>query len=369
MKKPEAAKKTHPRKLAGAKALDLRERDLQILHLIFEHRFLDMELLSAFVIDRPEADAATVGADGKRRPRKYGFGEKALYKRLRQLAEAKYLKPHQAMARPIGRGFGGARIAYGLGPASGEVVAETEGLTIAQVREIIEANRVKAPFIQHALQVARFRVILELACQQSDGDVRLMFWEQGNILQDWIWGMDWEGEERKFSVYPDAFFALEVAGKGRAHYFLEMDMGTMPIVRSGDASDIRKKVFGFAYYKKARRQAERYFYRRIPDGTIVGIDLADTGQPAGVSSQRPFEPIKSFRVLFVAPGATAGKLSERGRVANILAAFPSFGKRLATSTLFWFASLDTFELERPETIFAHTWFTPNPDHNLKSLIE
>lgn len=364
MKKPEPKMKSRPRRLAGAKALTLRERDLQILHLVYEHRFLDMELLSAFVTTAADGESQAPGADGKHRPRKYGFGEKALYKRLRQLSEAKYLQPHQAMARSMGRGFGGARIAYGLGRASAEIVAEAEGLTVAQVRETVEANKVKAPFIEHALHVARFRVILELACQQSEGKVRLMFWEQGNILQDWIWGEDWEGEERKFSVYPDAFFALAVAGKGRAHYFLEMDMGTMPIVRSGDASDIRKKVFGFAYYRKANRQATRYEYRCLPDGTVVGVELR-----RGDAPPLPDEKIKSFRVLFVAPGATSGRLEERGRVANILTAFPSFGKAFATTTLFWFASLDSFELTQPESMFGSVWLTPNPTHNLKSIVE
>jgi hypothetical protein len=364
MKKPEPKRKSRPRRLAGAKALTLRDRDLQILHLIFEHRFLDMELLSAFVTTDAEGESQAPGADGKRRPRKYGFGEKALYKRLRQLTEAKYLHPHQAMARPIGRGFGGARIAYGLGRKSVEIVAETEGLDIPQVREIVEANKVKAPFIQHALSIARFRVILELACQQSDGKVRLMFWEQGNILQDWIWGADWEGEERKFSVYPDAFFAVEVVGKGRAHYFLEMDMGTMPIVRSGDTSDIRKKIYGFAYYRKANRQAIRYQYRCLPDGRVIGVGLRPEGMEADAEGK-----IKSFRVLFVTPGATGVEVEERGRVANILSAFSSFGKALATTTLFWFTSLDSFDLRHPATIFDRVWMTPNPKHNPKSIVE
>ncbi|MDX9859205.1 MAG: replication-relaxation family protein [candidate division Zixibacteria bacterium] len=359
---------TRSRKRRGSQALTLHDRDLQILHLIYQHRFLDMELMSAFVTEERETESQAPGADGKHRPRRYGFGEKALYKRLRQLAKAKYLEPHQALARPMGRGFGGARIAYGLGRASAEAVAAQEGVTVAQVGEIVEANRVKAPFIQHALAVARFRVILELACQASGGKVRILFWEQGNVLQDWIWGEDWEGEERKFSVYPDAFFGIEVEGKGRAHYFLELDRGTMPIVAKGDRSDIRKKVYGFMFYRRVWKGTPRYLYRTLPDGTVAGVAAAD-GATLGESSPLPMQPIKSFRVLFVAPGATAGTLSERGRIANILCAFPSFGKAIATSTLFWFASLDTFELKRPETLFQHVWVTPNPDHERKSIIE
>ncbi len=364
MKKPDPNKKSRPRKRAGATALRLRDRDKLILQLIYKHRFLDMELLSAFVTDTPEDAEQSVGADGKRRPRKYGFGEKALYKRLRQLAEARFIEPHQAMSRPIGRGFGGARIAYGLGRASVEVIAEQEGLTIAQVRELVEANKVKAKFIEHALAIARFWVILELACEQSGGRVRLMFWEQGDMLRDWVEGKDWNGENRKFSVDPDAFFALEVAGKGKAHYFLEMDRGTMPIVRTREGTEIRKKIFGYAYYKAFDKQAERYEYRTLPDGTVVGIDVR-----RGPVDKNDPDRIKSFRVLFVAKGATRGELTERGRVANILSAFPSFGKTISTSTLFWFTSLDSFDINHPSTIFDNVWLTPNPTKGLMSLVE
>ncbi len=368
MNERNTTKTSASRKRRGTAALTLRHRDQRILHLIYEHRFLDMELLSAFVTEETEHESQAPGADGKHRPRKYGFGDKALYKRLRQLSEARYLEPHQALARPMGRGFGGARIAYGLGRASAEAVAAQEGVTVAQVGEIVEANRVKAPFIEHALSVARFRVILELACQASNGNVKLLFWEQGNILQDWVWGEDWEGEDRKFSVYPDAFFAIEVEGKGRAHYFLEMDMGTMPIIRSGDASDIRKKILGFYQYRNVWKHQPRYQYRAVPDGRVLGV--IPSGRDDRPSSSLAFDqPIKSFRVLFVAPGASAGVVSERGRIANILSAIPSFGKAIATSTLFWFASLDTFDLKRPETLFSHAWVTPNPEQERKSIIE
>lgn len=346
------------------------ERDRNILQLVFEHRFLDTELL--WYLTRQEPGRRTeyrVGADGKRRPSSYGFGMKALYKRLQQLSDARLLNRHYATDRPMGRGHGGPRAVYGLGPASSQLVAKANGVSIKEIKDIVSANRVKSPFLRHALEVARIRVLLELVCARSEGQIRIMFWEQGNVLQDWVTGEDESGYEVRYSVCPDAFFGLEVVGKGRAHYFLELDRGTMPVVATGNRSDIRKKVFGYAAYRKARRHSKRYRYRQLPDGTVVGLDVRQQEDRLWESDNKGIEPIKSFRVLFVAPGATGGQLTTRGRAANILAAFPSFGKQFATSTLFWFTSLDSFDLERPRSVFGNVWLTPNPEHGLKSLIE
>jgi hypothetical protein len=350
--------------------LELRERDRRILKLVYEHRFLDTELLLRLLkVESGEGVEYAAGSDGKRRPTRYGFGEKALYKRLQLLTSLEYLQRRRLTEQLAGRGQGAARGVYGLGPKSIGEVSTLAGVAPEEIRRIVESNSVKGPFLQHALEVAKFRVILELACQESAGGVRLLFWEQGQVLQDWVKGEDEDGEEREFSVFPDAFFALEVQGKGRAHYFLEADRGTMPIVATRDRSDIRKKVLGYGLYRRYRRHSQRYQYRTLPDGTIVGLHVADRQRTPDSLRENTLEPIKSFTVLFVAPGATGGTLSLRGRVANILSALPTFGRHFSTSTLFWFASLDSFELDRPETIFAPVWLTPNPEKQYQSLIE
>jgi len=368
MEKPTRKRKTQPKEPKAPGILRIGDRDRDILRLVYEHRFLDTELLWHLIREQGKESEIGTSTDGKARPRKYGFGMKALYKRLRQLSQGKYLKPRQAMPRPIGRGFGGARTAYGLGSKSAQVLSESIGIPVSEVRDIVASDDVGERFIQHALEVARFRVVIELACRESEGNIRLLFWEQGIRLQDLITGEDLDGEERRFSVFPDAFFGLDVVGKGKAHYFLELDRGTMPIVRSGNRSDIRKKVFGYMLYRKAKRHSTRYRYRRLPNGSIVGLEVYSDGRTEDIDASGA-EPIKSFRVLFIAPGAPAGELTSGGRIANILSAFPSFGKQFATSTLFWFVSLESFELDRPETAFERIWLTPNPEHGPKSLIE
>lgn len=369
MKKPTQDNKTRPKKMKRSLIEEPDGRDLEILKLVYQHRFLDTELLYYLMREEPQHAESVRGEDEKVRPSKYGFGKKALYKRLKRLSETRYLVPHQAMSRKMSRGFGGSRIAYGIGSKSATVLSQLFSVDMSDIRDIVSANKVGAPFIQHALDVAKFRIMLELACWQRPDEVRLLFWEQGIVLQDWIEGVDHEGEERRFSVYPDAFFGLEVGGKGKAQYFLELDRGTMPIMASGKRSDIRKKVFGYYYYRLAKQHSKRYGYKNLPDGRTAGLEITKHEATPRDFNNSILEPIKFFRVLFVAPGASTDGRSAGGRLANIIGAFPSFGKRFATSQLFWFASPDQFSLERPETIFARQWLTPNPEHGLKSIIE
>ena len=366
MKKPTRKTKTPSRK---ATRTVLNNRDLEIVKLVYLHRFLDTELLHCLMREEPDEAKQGIGKDGKLRPSKYGFGIKALYKRLRELSQTRYLVQHQAMARRMARGFGGSHIAYGIGSKSIGILAETTGADISDIGDIVSANKVGAPFIQHALEVAKFRITLELACRQRPDEVRLIFWAQGKVLQDWIYGEDYEGEDRSFSVYPDAFFGLEISGRGKVQYFLELDRGTMPIAASGNRSDIRKKVFGYHYYRAARQHSKRYSYRTLPDGRAIGLNIEGVEAKSQSLSDSILEPIKFFRVLFVAPGRSPDGQSVEGRIANIIGAFPSFGKRFATSRLFWFASPDQFSLEKPDTIFTRLWLTPNPEHGLKSIIE
>ncbi len=349
--------------------LTLRDVDQLILRLVYAHRFLDTELLSHLLAVRnANQPEYREGRDGKERPTRYGFGLKALYTRLQALFHAKYLDRHFLTDRPMGPGHGSPRAIYGLGPASAKIVGEMAGITYQEVQDIIESNKVKGPFLRHALQTAKFRVILELACQQSDGQVRIVFWEQGQNLRDKATITNREGDVEEFSVYPDAFFGLEVAGQGKANYFLEVDRGTMPIAATAARSDVRKKIYGYWYYHRAKQHQRRYFYRTLPDGQVIGLNIElDPRRGRQLQLAEP-EIIKGFRVLFLAPGLVTADEGATGRIANILSLFPTLREIPPSSSLFWFASPDQFELAQPASVFERAWITPNPARGLESLI-
>jgi len=344
--------------------LVLRDRDYTILRLVYDHRFLSSELLWHLLQtgDHSNTVSYSVGSDGKRRPSEYGFGRQALSKRLKQLFNARYLERHYITDQPMGRGYGSPRAIYGLGPACPKILQEKLDIPPRITRRIIESNKVKSPFLRHALGVATFRAILELACQQCEDKAKLLFWEQGDSIRDFVIGVNKKGEDERFPVHADAFFGLEVIGEGKTHFFLEIDRGTEPIVSSKQQTDIRRKLIAYRLYRKSRKFPKRYAYRQLPNGQIVGVDVCTDSTTDGR------QMITGFQVLFIVPGKVRPDGSAHGRIANILAELPSLGRFFSTTSLFWFAPPKAFDLERPESVFAKTWITPNTEIGLQSLI-
>lgn len=344
--------------------LTINARDIEILRLVYQHRFLDTNLIwHLFETGKNRNDYSTIGKDGKKRPAKYGFGQKALYKRLQVLFHKKYLTRHFVTDQPMGRGHGSPRAIYGLGPGSPKVLEEELDIPSPVTRRIIESNKVKSPFLRHALEVATFRSILELACQKSQGRINLLFWEQGEAIRDFVLGINEKGEDERFPVHADAFFGLGVIGMGNTHFFLEIDRGTEPIVSSKQRTDIRRKLIGYRLYRKSQRFLRRYAYRQLPNGQIIGLDVC-----ADVDAQNQ-NVITGFQVLFVTPGAISQDRSLSGRLAGIFAELPSLGKFFVTSSLFWFTPPESFSIEEPQRIFFKCWITPNPQNHLLSMVE
>jgi hypothetical protein len=235
---------------------------------------------------------------------------------------------------------------------------------------MIDANRVKSLFLRHALEIARFRATLELACQSSGDRLRLIFWEQGMSLRDHAVGDNESGGTERFPVNPDAFFGIQVRGKGNASYFLEMDRGTMPVISKKDRPDIRKKVFGYMHYRRSGKYRTKYYYGFLPNGQPSGLYINPPDNENTSLQQNEFlQPIKGFSVLFVVPGTLHKNKNVSGRIENILSAFPFFGKSFASTSLFWLTTPESYDIENPESIMGNIWITPNPEKPMQRLIE
>jgi len=164
--------------------------------------------------------------------------------------------------------------------------------------------------IRHTLLISHIHAVFAALCQ-THPDVRLSWRDEGRDISDAIEVSLPEGYTR-IPVAPDAFFRLENL-KGRAHFFLEADRGTMTIQR------FMMKLKAFAAYWRERRHVERF-------------------------------GIRYFRVLTV----TTSKI----RAANLVAAAEADESIRALGRLFLFTTEDALRLDRPQTAFENIWTMP-----------
>jgi hypothetical protein len=127
----------------------------------------------------------------------------------------------------------------------------------------VRGQHMQLGFLQHSLVISRMHFMLEMACRQSGGSIRLEAWSQGGPLagnkvqvqkikssrqgNDYFWQESDETE--RLPVEPDALFTLgfaEDAGHRQANFFYEADRGTM------NTTDMLKKLR--AYYHFVKKQ-------------------------------------------------------------------------------------------------------------------
>ncbi|MEZ5358867.1 MAG: replication-relaxation family protein [Candidatus Zixiibacteriota bacterium] len=317
--------------------IHLSTKDCDILRYLYDYRFLNAELLWHLLTYDNQTNSAFHTA-GKR-PLKYGFGRQALYKRLRGLYVNGYIERHYLTDLPFGRGYGRPRAIYGLGKQSAKILQEFEGIPAQDVRRMVTANRIKNPFLRHALELATFRVIVELACRKSKGRIGLLFWEQGRSIGATVYGYNIKGKKEKLTVYPDAFFGLQISNKKNRHFFLEIDRGTEPIISQSKRANIRRKLLAYQAYYSSKRL-----------------------------SQVQFGKINGFQVLIVTPGEILDDNTISGRISNILEELLSNKQTYTVKSLFLLTIPGSFKLENPENIFSSIWVCPKSPDELVSLI-
>jgi len=206
-------------------------------------------------------------------------------------------------------------MAYALG---------TQGAALLGVKA---PKPVKLPFVEHALSVSEILTAFVISCRKR-GDVRVIPFRE--ILEERApaetrrkkvpdaWQVKIPGEGA-IGVSPDAIFGLHFLSKpeggNRAYFFLEVDRGTMPVMRTRleETSMWRKLV---AYYQTA----------------AAGLQTALFG-------------MKTFRVL------TVTKSPEKRRLASLVEAA---GKLPGLQGIFLFAEEGAF---LREDVLAYEWTT------------
>src|ERR1700687_2166875 len=176
--------------------------------------------------------------------------------RLMRLFHAGYIdRPRAQLDRFPSEGS--APITYALADRGARLLRERNGIKVANPdvsRKNREAGR---PFIEHQIEIVNFQVALQRAVAQRSNvrfippadmdsaasrrpmrDTRHPFALRARIVHN--------GIAREISVIPDLVFGLQFADGMRRNYMVEIDRGTMPIVRSDpNQTSVARKMRGY----------------------------------------------------------------------------------------------------------------------------
>lgn len=236
---------------AKADTLELTDRDVEILLALETHRFLttDHLLQLTSTASRP-----------------------AMNRRLRLLFDAKYIDRPRAQMHAMA--YADKRpMVYALGNVGAELLSNRFQMTLPDIYWTEKNRRVKEKFVEHTLGIADFMVAMEIACRNA-GNLKLIHKEE--ILAAapqttrrkrdpfrWLTRIHWDNQWHEIAIVPDAVFGLHYTdkpeGKNRAYFFVEIDRGTMPILRRDiRQSSFARKLHSYADTQNRRLHAEQF---------------------------------------------------------------------------------------------------------------
>ncbi len=144
---------------------------------------------------------------------------------------------------------GSAPIAYALADRGARLLIERDGFDFANVEWSRKNRQAGRPFIEHQLEIVDFYVALQRAAA-ARGDIRLIHPDQmvatfpdqsfsaGNPFALRV-KLSHQGTLHDIGLVPDLVFGLMLADGSRHCFMVEIDRGTMPVIRS----DIRQTSF------------------------------------------------------------------------------------------------------------------------------
>ena len=216
----------------------------------------------------------------------------------------------------------------------------------------IEETQGRLLFLKHEAMISRFHAMLDLACNQSNGEVELLDFQQGPALWQKVEtpkvvfrGGEWqELDQTEYLPHrPDAFFTLNFPGdsnKEPLHFFYEADR------HRTNAHKYNKKLRAhFHFIVKQRRHQEIYKINRVRAVLTETVDdewaehLRHSANHAIVSGNKP-SPLFWFTTSRLFTDETA---SDKGRNQPVY-------------------------LARPEIVLKRIWASP-VDDTLHSLID
>lgn len=203
--KQRAAKfKRQPLEVGG---IILQERDLNIVKLVYDYRFLNSEQIKALI----------------------NGSERGILRRLQKLFHHGFLdRPLSQIVYPL---TGTPKMVYALGDKGADLLATVSALDRGKIKWREKNKEVKDRHIQHTLMISNFRVCLKKSLDMIP-DANLLFWEKENVkkLKDYVYIRDLERGKIRLPIIPDGFLGIQDK-RGKMYFFLEADQSTMTNAR------------------------------------------------------------------------------------------------------------------------------------------
>ena len=204
-----------PRSPAG---FVLSKGDLDILRLVWQHRFLRREELGILTHRTP----------------------KKLHDRLLQMSKRGYLK---AIKFPLQKHI------YGIAREGIRALVREGIAPVELLDERLRTHELTQYYLEHEMLIVDIHIALTMA--SKEGPVRLVDWKQGKENYDSVMV---NGE--RVPVSPDAFFSLEdsrrPAESNLAHFFLEADLS------SENHRYFQNKIVGAMHYYNQRLHEKKF---------------------------------------------------------------------------------------------------------------
>jgi hypothetical protein len=227
----------------------LTDRDRRTVELVHEHRLLDSTQIAA-LLDAPS--------------------QTPLLRRLQLLYHARFLDRPRSQIEDLVRNPGSRPMLYALGTAGANLL----GVPVPKAP--------KLQFLEHSRAVAATIVAFTVACRKR-GNVQLVPWSE--LLENKVpeetrrsrsperWRVTLPGQG-VLGVAPDAIFGLQYLekpeGANRAYFFLEVDRGTMPVVRRNLAeTSIYRKLLTYHATAITEQTSKRFGFKNFRVLTVT----------------------------------------------------------------------------------------------------
>ena len=209
-------------------ASDPTPRDVRMIASVDRNKLLNSKQISALFAASPS-------------------NRKRILNRLCKLHHHGYLERRRGMANDP--------IVYGLGLRGSRYLGERPGFTRARAAQAERTRKITRHYEAHALGISEFMVAQELSCR-ARRSTRVIHPEE--FLQRakrkrlaWPVPVPHQGRVEEHWLIPDRLYGLlhTAAGQGsRRFYCLEIDRGTMPVVRSNpNQTSYIRKLLAYSY--------------------------------------------------------------------------------------------------------------------------